>query len=236
MNIHNDMSKKLNDVYNAYVILKNYAENLNMKNSSIYILSTNFILNYETLKKECDSTSKKLTNIPTAPFNVNKNSEEPIESDLITLNSNLNKIGDETEDELFNGMFAHMLQRKKDYENFVQNNIQNTEPIDNIQKPDLNIDNTEVNDKVHNDNIENNNIDNDNIDETYDDVIEEEIDLDKLETNPVALIRLSENERETLLANIYEKAKKKVEAEFPGNEEMIFKEADRLLKIYIISN
>jgi len=74
--------------------------------------------------------------------------------------------------------------------------------------------------------------------EEYDDVFEEEVNLDEIETNPTVLLRLSETERETLLENIYNMAKKRIENEHPGNtnEELIFKEADRLLKIYMIDS
>jgi hypothetical protein len=105
--------------------------------------------------------------------------------------------------------------------------------LENVKLEDVKLENTSSEEKLP-DNI----VHPDLVKEEYDDVFEEEVNLDEIETNPTVLLRLSETERETLLENIYNMAKKRIENEHLGNtnEELIFKEADRLLKIYMIDS
>ena len=57
-----DLNKKLLDVYNSYIIIRNYAENLNMKDSNIYKLSNNFVENFDLLQREILSINRKEEN------------------------------------------------------------------------------------------------------------------------------------------------------------------------------
>jgi hypothetical protein len=219
-----DLNKKLLDVYNSYIIIRNYAENLNMKDSNIYKLSNNFVENFDLLQREILSINRK---------EENNNARANFES-LIP----------DIENMLDDGMYEHILNRKKEYENTLNENVKLNNIIEEKNKPeDIKLENVKLEDvKLENASSEEKLPDNivhpDLVKEEYDDVFEEEVNLDEIETNPTVLLRLSETERETLLENIYNMAKKRIENEHPGNtnEELIFKEADRLLKIYMIDS
>ena len=209
-----DLNKKLLDVYNSYIIIRNYAENLNMKDSNIYKLSNNFVENFDLLQREILSINRK---------EENNNARANFES-LIP----------DIENMLDDGMYEHILNRKKEYENTLNENVKLNNIIEEKNKlEDVKLDESNSEEKLP-DNI----VHPDLVKEEYDDVFEEEVNLDEIETNPTVLLRLSETERETLLENIYNMAKKRIENEHPGNttEELIFKEADRLLKIYMIDS